>query len=108
MSWMLYTLADSYQWSQRAALSKVIVRSQEIVGAEYLPHPQMPDRIYRLSYNAWIEGTLQLDKEDTSQLVQSTRSPVQLEGFVANAIKAAQANEKKLPGGNNVLDPGGQ
>ncbi|MDX1992685.1 MAG: hypothetical protein SF029_09855 [bacterium] len=84
------TLADLYQWDKLIAIYRSAMENLEVADAQS-PHPQTSDDlIFRASYRAFVEGTLNVMSDETAQWGQSIRTPQQVEHFITEEIEKAQ------------------
>lgn len=92
------TLADLYQWDKLIQIYETA--SYNLEDADALsPKDQMEtDVIYRASMRAFVEGTLQVMTDETSQWGQSIRRPQQLEDFIEEEQRKVDAAVRRVTG----------
>lgn len=88
------TLADLYQWDRMISIFDAALENIEVADAQS-PLDDMDTVTYRASLRAYIEGTLSVMRDETSQWGQLVRPPQQLETFVAEEIKKAEAETER-------------
>ena len=86
------TLASLYQWDRTVSIYEGARENLEVADSQS-PLDDMDDLTYRAALRAYVENTLQVMAEETSQWGQSVRTPPELARFVEEErLKAERAS----------------
>jgi hypothetical protein len=92
------TLASLYQWDRTVSIYEGALDNLEVADSQS-PLDDMDDLTYKAALRAYVENTLRVMAEETSQWGQSVRTPPDLEAFVEEEKrKAARASRSRGDG----------
>ncbi|MDZ4769022.1 MAG: hypothetical protein SGJ24_07835 [Chloroflexota bacterium] len=92
------TLADLYQWERLASIYETAQKSLAVSDA-LSPLEEEPDQVYHASLNAFVEGTLSVMRDETSQWGQLVKMPDALQEYIDRARDAAEKDDEEGAGG---------
>jgi hypothetical protein len=84
------TLADLYQWERLTSIYETALKSLAVSDA-LSPLPEEPDPVYHASLNAFVEGTLSVMRDETSQWGQLVKMPDALQEYIEKAKERAES-----------------
>lgn len=83
------TLADLYQWERLSSIYQTALKSLAVSDA-LSPLDEEPDSVYHASLNAFVEGTLSVMRDETSQWGQLVKMPDALQEYIDKAKENAE------------------
>ncbi len=84
------TMADLYQWDRMITVYDAALENIEVADSRS-PDPEMDDATYLAALQLYVGGALTVMRDETAQWGQLVRTPPQLEAFLEEARKQAEA-----------------
>lgn len=88
------TLADLYQWERLSSVYNTALKSLAVSDA-LSPLQEEPDPVYHASLNAFVEGTLSVMRDETSQWGQLVKMPDALQDYIDKAKERSDEDDAK-------------